>query len=286
MIIYKDLNFKYFNTLHINNIINCFFEVENHDEIYILKYLFDYFNLQYYVIGNASKVLFKDYVVDKPIIYINHKFSELYYLSNNKYIISSGLLLKDLIMFLKDLNKGGFQSLYPIPATVGGMIVNNASDNKVCFSSFLEKVMVIDECNKIQILSYNDLCFSYRKSIFKEKKYIILYALIKVIDIRKELILNDIKKSIIYRNINQGSYKYSCGSLFKNDESYKAYEVIKKINLDKIKINDIHFSDIHCNILINDNNATSKDVILLVKLIKEKAKKELNIDLLEELIIY
>ena len=232
------------------------------------------------------------YIYHFDTITFNTIQSKLFLLSDEIHFnhfgkaVKLSLAVKDLILHLKDVNHGGFQSLYAIPATIGGLIVNNASDNLVCFSSFLVKVMVIDENNKIKILNKDELGLTYRNSIFKEKKYIILYVLIKVENVKKEIILNDIKKAIVYRNMHQGSYKYSCGSLFKNSSNFKAYEIIKSLNLDKISLNDLHFSEIHCNILVNDYYATCKDVILLVKLIKEKAKKVYNIDLFEELIIY
>lgn len=286
MKIYKDLNFKYFNTLHLNNKIKYFFEVESHDEIYILVYLFNLFNIKFYVIGNASKVIFKDDIVNVPIIYINNKYSRLYYLSNNNYLVSSGFLLKDLILYLKDYNLSGFECLFPIPATVGGLLANNASDNKVAFSDFVLKVIVLDNKGKVRTLTKKDLKLKYRSSIIKEKKYVVLYALINVFTLNKNLILENIKQSIKYRNIHQGSYRYSCGSLFKNTKKYKAYELIKKYHLNKITIGDIGFSNVHSNILINYNNGKSSDIILLVKLIKNTIKKYENINLKEEIIIY
>ena len=118
------------------------------------------------------------------------------------------------------------------------------------------------------------------------QKYVILYAVVNLNHIEKENILSNIKESLIYRKLHQGSYKYSCGSLFKNDKNYKAYELIKKVKLSDLKINEIHFSNKHCNILVNDENGGCYDVILLVKLIKETIKKQLDINLKEELIIY
>ena len=78
MIIYKDLNFKYFNTLHINNIINYFFEIENHDEIYILKYLFDYFNLQYYTSKHVKQAIYR------------HIWLLVFSSENRKYVWNNG----------------------------------------------------------------------------------------------------------------------------------------------------------------------------------------------------
>lgn len=284
MIIYQNYEFKDFNTLHVNNIAKYIFEIENSFEIYLLKYLFDYFDIKFYVLGNGSKVLFKSNIIDDPIIIINKKFSN-FEISNNKIIVSSGYLLKKLIVDLAKLNIGGFENLFPIPGCIGGCIVNNSGDKYLEFSKFVSSVLCLDEHNNLIKLENKDCYFSYRNSIFKNKKYIILYAILNIKKVKEYIIKNNIKESILYRKEAQGIHKYSCGSLFKNN-NYKAYEVINNLKLSNIKINDATLSKKHSNILINLNNASSNDILRLIKIIKDKAKKDLNIDLVEELVIY
>lgn len=125
MIIYKNVNLKSFNTLNIKSFAKIMFEVENSYEICILNYLFNYFNINFLIIGNGSKIVFKDKHIKKPIVLINNSFKEIY-VNNNDVLVSSGYLLKDLIIKLKNYNLGGFECLFPIPGCVGGMIVNNA----------------------------------------------------------------------------------------------------------------------------------------------------------------
>ena len=68
MIIHKNIDLRQYNTLRISYVAECMFEIENAVEIYILLYIFKEFNLEYIVIGNGSKILFKDYYIRKPII--------------------------------------------------------------------------------------------------------------------------------------------------------------------------------------------------------------------------
>ena len=68
-------------------------------------------------------------------------------------IILPSFLLKDLILYLKDYNLSGFECLFPIPATVGGLLANNASDNKVAFSDFVLKLIVLDNKGKVITLT-------------------------------------------------------------------------------------------------------------------------------------
>ena len=74
---------------------------------------------------------------------------------------------------------------------------------------------------------------------------------------------------------------YRVSKLFDSLPSVAKTQYIKKSLID-----EIHFSNKHCNILVNDENGSCYDVILLVKLIKDTIKKQLDINLKEELIIY
>ena len=282
MIIYQDLNFKNFNSLKINCKIKLFLEVENVNEIYLLKLIFLKLKIKYYIIGNASNILFKDEYVTCPVIYINNSFSECYKLKQH-FLVSSGFLIKKLIINLAKNNYGDFESLFAIPGTLGGLTYMNASDNNVAISEFIEKVIVLDENNNLIILDNKQCQFSYRNSIFQNNKYTILYVLLKPIKRMENKILENIKLSLKYRINNQDFNKNTCGSLFRNNEKYKAYELIIKCQCQNIKINDAHLSIKHANFLINDNNAKANDIILLINMVKNKIYEKYKIILEEEL---
>lgn len=283
MIIYKKVNLKMFNTLNLNAFAKIMFEVENAYEIFILNYLFNCFNIDFIVLGNGSKIVFKDKYVKKIIILINESFKEIY-INKNEALVSSGYLLKNLIIKLKDNNLGGFESLFPIPGSVGGIITNNAGIKDLEIKDFVKKVICLNENNEILILNNKDIDFKYRYSIFKNKKYIILYVLFSLKEINKNEILNNIRNSIIYRKNYQELVK-TCGSFFKNPANYKAYELIIKSKANKYKVNGAMVSKKHANILINKKYATGKDVIKLMHRIQKKVFKSFNIVLEAEIII-
>lgn len=276
MIIHKNISFLKYNTLHLNNKIKIMFEVENSYDIYILIYLFNYFNLKYFVIGNGSKVLFKDEIVNEPIILINYKFSELVFLKG-KIMVSSGYKLSNLIINMSNYNYGGFHNLFPIPACVGGAIYMNAGDNINDISNYVLDVICLNKEGKVVNLNNYECKFSYRNSIFKSNNYIILYAILRYDYIKKNLILNDIKNIINYRKNHQDISLYTCGSLFKNTINYKSYELIKKTNSKSLNINGAHLSLKHCNFLINDGNARAKDIIKLIDIIRNEVLIKTNV---------
>ena len=60
MKIFKNIDLIDYNFLKISYTCNCLFEIENTLEIYILLYIFKELKIDYLVIGNGSKIIFKD----------------------------------------------------------------------------------------------------------------------------------------------------------------------------------------------------------------------------------
>ena len=282
MIIHSNINLKKYNSLHIDYKASKVFEVQNIHDVYTLIFLFNYFNIEYFILGNGSKVVFKDYFIEKPIILFNKNF-EYYNELENEVIVSSGTLLKDLILKLAKNNKGRFHKLYPIPASVGGAIYMNAGIKNLDISSYVNYVITINKLGKITKYNNKECNFSYRNSIFQKNKEIILLVSLKTYNLNENIILNDIKNELIYRKNIQGNYINTCGSLFKNTSYYKSYQLINKLKLNYLNINGISFSNKHSNILINDGNGTNSDVIIFINTVKYEVKKNLNIELIEEL---
>ena len=69
MIIYEDYNIKELTSFKLNCKAKYVFEANNAYEIFILKYLFDYFEINYNVIGKGSKVIFDKSYITTPIIF-------------------------------------------------------------------------------------------------------------------------------------------------------------------------------------------------------------------------
>lgn len=284
MKIYNNINFRNFNTLKINNTIRQMYEVENAEEIYVLIYIFKELKVDFHVIGNGSKILFKDQLVKKPVILISKLFSEIYY-RDNDILVSSGAQLKKLIVDAANKNMGGLESLFPIPASVGGAITMNAGDKNVTISKYVKGVYCIDKECKLHFFDNEKCGFNYRNSIFKNGKYIILYVMLNYETIEKNIILDNIKNAIQYRVNCQDVNKNTCGSLFKNPDNTFAYKLIIESKANKLKVNDAKLSDKHANFLINQNMASPKDILLLILLIKNKVYTKYKILLKEELII-
>ena len=70
--------------------------------------------------------------------------------------------------------------------------------------------------------------------------------------------------------------------MFRNPEGMSSGKLIDDLGLKGYQIGGAKISEKHANFIINYNNATSEDIIKLIELIKNKIKKNYNIDLVLE----
>ena len=116
------------------------------------------------------------------------------------------------------------------------------------------------------------------------KNLIVTSAALKTTERPKEeleLVIKDIMRK---RKNSQPIGQATCGSTFKNPEGFKAWQLIKESGCDELKIGGAVVSDIHCNFLINNGNATARDFRNLIDLIKERVLKKTGILLEEEIL--
>lgn len=262
-------------------------------------------NLPYYIIGNGSNILVSDRGFDGLVIRVMNLNFEI---ADKGLYVESGITLNKLVIDSVKEGLTGLEWLIGIPGTVGGAILGNAGAFGYSLGDVVESVKVLDPDNlKEETLSAKECDFSYRNSIFKTKKYIILGATLKLKKGDKEENERMIKEYIAKR---QGKHPAgpSAGSVFKNPlikENQKAFKgilkrypeaekfketgkipvgwLVEEYGLLGKKIGGAKIPDVHGNFIINTGNATAEDVVMLISLIKQKIRVNFNIQLEEEI---
>ena len=245
--------------------------------------LFDYIkknNLKYKIIGGGSNLIFDgDY--DGILIRLD-KFEHLK-IEDTKIVVGAGYNLIRLALKCARNSLTGLEFATGIPGTVGGAIVNNAGAYKSDMGYIVEEVLVITPELEIKKLYNRDLNFHYRTSFFKENKdYIILQATIVLKRGKKDAIMAVIEDRKKRRLMSQPLDFPSAGSVFRNPVNNFAGKLIEDIGYKGKNEGGAKVSEKHANFIINTGDATGKDIIKLIEEIKEKVKKEYDIDLILE----
>lgn len=268
MIKQKNYSLKNLTTMGVGGIVKELFIINNiNDLIKVIS------SDKYFVIGNGSNVVFDDKFYDFKIIKLKGEFDFINFKDKEKCIIEigAGTDFKKIINFFIKQGITGFEWAVGIPATLGGMIYNNAGAYGKCISDNLIKVISLDK-NNYMIKEYNkkELMFGYRTSKFKLKKEeIILKAEYSLKYSEKNTVKNSVKDFLSKRYFFQPLKQKSAGSVFLNYNNYKIAKLLDDAGLKGYKIGNMMFSSLHSNFIINIGDGTFNDFYSLINYAKK-----------------
>ncbi len=224
------------------------------------------------IIGNGSNILVLDKGIKGIVIKLDLKQIEINNIDKNdiEIVVDSGVKLGLLAQRLLNEEITGFEELSGIPGTIGGAIVMNAGAHGKEMKDVITEITAIDYDGNIQKFSNGEAEFLYRHSKFSDGKYIILQAKMLLNKGNKEEIKNKMDEYVNYRKEKQPIEYPSAGSTFKRGEDFITAKLIDEAGLKGYSIGGAQISEKHAGFIINKGNATSKDVLDLVKYAQDK----------------
>lgn len=281
---YEEANLKMHNTYRLDTVCKYLIFPKSIEELINLLKVIKEDNYKYLVLGNGSNIIFKNTYYDGIII----KLDRLNHLKVNDNIVEVeagySLLKLSLDMALKGLS--GLEFASGIPGLVGASTAMNAGAYKSDIGEILIDVKVINPNLELITMTKEQLEFKYRDSYIKKNKdYIIVSTKFKLEKTNNNEILELISKRRVRRLETQPLEYPSAGSVFRNPEGMHAGELIEKCGLKGYTIGGATVSEKHANFIVNTNDATGKDIINLINLIKDKVYEKFNVELILEQII-
>lgn len=132
-----------------------------------------------------------------------------------------------------------------------------------------------------QIFSKDEMNFSYRSSILKEKKYYFLVS--AKFDLSKKIEKYHSDVDNVYFRENKQPRWNSCGSFFKNpSKDRSAGFLIEQVGLKWYKIWGAYFSPLHANFLMHDGTGTYKDLLEIITLAEKLVWDKFSVKLENE----
>lgn len=239
------------------------------------------------VIGNGSKLLVLDGGIRGMVIKLASKFANVSIDGCNINALC-GVTLPYLAGIAKKNSLSGLEFACGIPATLGGAIFQNAGAYDGDMSKVIEEVTYIDDEYNLKTLTKDELQFGYRNSFFKinrDKGYVIVSAKLRLAKGNLDQIEKLMNENTEKRNSKQPLEYPSAGSVFKRPEGYFVGKLIDDAGLKGKCIGGAQISTKHSGFIVNKGNATSKDVIDLINLIKKEIFEKFGVKLEEEVIV-
>lgn len=261
---------------------NAEYFVEIYD-IDILKRIVDYSqnnNLVINVVGNGTNLLVLDSGIKGLVIrYVANKIE----INDNYVSVDAGILNGILAQELLKNELSGFEFASGIPGTIGGAVFMNAGAYGSEIKDIIEEVTYFDMRDKtVHIICNNECKFDYRKSIFSEMDTVILNAKLRLNKSSYDLIKKKMDEYKDKRISTQPLNKPNAGSTFKRGDGFITAQLIDEAGLKGFSIGGARVSEKHAGFIVNDNNATAKDIIELIEYVKktiyEKYNKKIEVE--------
>jgi UDP-N-acetylmuramate dehydrogenase len=223
--------------------------------------------IPYYIMGNGSNLLVSDLGYKGLIIKLGDQFSDITVNEDGLVNAQAGALMSKLSNVIARHELTGFEFAAGIPGTLGGAVVMNAGAYGGEIKQCLLSVTVIDLEGAIHILNKEELQLGYRTSLLQknENELCLLDATMKFDKGNRQQIMDKIHELNTLRQTKQPLTMYSAGSTFKRPEGYFAGKLICDAGLKGYQIGGAAVSEKHCGFLINKENATAKDFMILIK---------------------
>lgn len=233
-----------------------------------LKQIIDFCNsksIEPLIIGNGSNLLVTDNGINGIVIKIGSDISKIELLDETTIRCEAGASLKSLCMFALENSLSGLEFAYGIPGTLGGAVYMNAGAYGGEMKDVLVSTTHIDSNGDFGELTQENLNLIYRGSAYTDNDYTIVSAVLKL----KKADKKDIKEAMddkLQRRKDKQPLEYgSAGSTFKRPTGYFAGALIEQSGLKGYTVGGAQVSEKHAGFVINKNNATSTDVINLIR---------------------
>jgi UDP-N-acetylmuramate dehydrogenase len=237
-----------------------------------------------FIFGKGTNLLVNDNGVKGVVIHLGGvDFKKIE--RNGRYVSSgAGVNLPQLIRKTALWGLGGLEVLVGIPGTVGGAVMMNAGGKYGDISDTISSLTTMTFDGKITNLNRKDVEFAYRECNLS--KQIVVNVEFTLKESKIEVVLEKMDEIYKEKKEKQPLSTFNAGSIFKNTQHYKVAELIEKANLKGQKVGGAVVSEKHANFIVNTGNATSADIIELIKIIKETIKKKYNVSLEQEIQIW
>lgn len=230
------------------------------------------------IIGGGSNLLIRDGGIPGVVIKLDAKAFQKIEVNGTEITVGAGLKNVELKKVFLDKKIGGLEFVCSVPGRIGGLLRTNAGCFGKCISDVFVRAHIMNDWGDIYEVEAEDFNFAYRSSMFPED-WIILDATFKGVNASAEEIKKTLDEHIAYRKAHQPINKKTAGSTFKNPEGLAAWKLIKEAGCANLKVGGAEVSDVHCNFLVNNGEATAEDIEKLGEMIVEKVKEKTAITL-------
>ena len=222
------------------------------------------------IIGNGSNLLVLDGGLPGLTIRLGEAFSKIS-VDGNRIRAQAGALLSRVAAAARDASLTGLEFASGIPGSAGGGMAMNAGAYGGQLSDVFEGCRALDpETGIISALGPAEMALGYRESAALSRGLIVTEAAFRLTAGDRSAIQAKMDDLSARRREKQPLNLPSAGSTFKRPEGYFAGALIEQAGLKWVRVGGACVSEKHAGFVVNDRNATARDVLDLIRLVQAR----------------
>jgi UDP-N-acetylmuramate dehydrogenase len=258
--------------------------------------------IPYFILAGGSNVLISDRGFNGLVIVAQNTN---YKIQDTKVWAEAGVDVATIVLKTGEKGLAGLEWAGGLPGTIGGAVRGNAGAFGGEIKDSLIEAKGVDQKGVVQKFSHRDCKFSYRSSLFKEQKLLVLSATFQLTKGDTAKVQQVAQEHINYRKEKHPLEYPNAGSIFKNCDvknipaslqSLVASVVktdpfpvvptaflIAEAGLQGLRVGNAQVSEKHPNYIVNLGAASAHDVLELIQKVKQAVQKKFSVELEQEI---
>ena len=230
------------------------------------------------IIGLGSNLLVRDGGIDGVVVRLGRGFNEIKVEELSRLRVGTAVPDANVARAAADAGIAGLAFYRGIPGGIGGALRMNGGAHGTETCDVLVEARAVDRAGNTHVLSVDDMNYTYRHCGASED-LIFTEALFQGRPGNPAEILAEMDEIAAYREEVQPIKSRTGGSTFKNPEGNKSWKLIDAAGCRGLSVGDARVSELHCNFLINEGNASAADLETLGETVRTRVKETSGVQL-------
>jgi len=230
------------------------------------------------MIGLGSNLLIRDGGIEGVVIRLGRGFGEIKIEEGSRLRAGTAVPDVKVARAAADAGIGGLSFYRGIPGCVGGALRMNGGAHGRETCEVLVEARAVDRQGNVHVVPVAAMHYAYRHC-GAPADYIFTEALFQGDPGDPATILAEMDEIAAYREEVQPIKSRTGGSTFKNPPGQKSWQLIDAAGCRGLTVGDARVSQMHCNFLINEGNATAADLEQLGETVRARVKETSGVEL-------
>jgi UDP-N-acetylmuramate dehydrogenase len=230
------------------------------------------------VIGLGSNLLVRDGGIEGVVIRLGRGFGDIKIEEGSRLRAGTAVPDVKVARAAADAGIAGLTFYRGIPGGIGGALRMNGGAHGTETCEVLVEARAVDRQGNVHVLPVADFRYAYRHCGAPDD-LVFTEALFQGKPGDPAKILAEMDEIAAYREEVQPIKSRTGGSTFKNPPGRKSWQLIDAAGCRGLSVGDAKVSELHCNFLINEGNATAADIETLGETVRARVKETSGVEL-------